>query len=326
MLLFSLVLLSGCGQNSTSKIINNLEKKVKNADNYKVEGELELLNNDEVYVYDISVCYKKDNLYRVSLTNKANNHTQVILKNNDGVYVLTPALNKSFKFQSDWPYNNSQIYLLKSLVNDIKNTKDLKMDKVKDGYIIFTDVDYPNNKKLVKQSIKLNKKLNLKEVKVYDDNNVVIMKMTFKNIDLSPVFKKNYFDLDVVMNTYADLDSNLKDVTSLDTSIYPLVIPSGTRLINEEKIKKDKGERILMTFDGDKPFLLVEETALVEPEFTIVPTYGEPFQLMDSLGVMTDNSLTWVSNGIEYFLVSDVLNKDEMIEVAQSINILPTMK
>jgi len=41
------------------------------------------------------------NSLRVSLKNKTNNHEQIILKNSDGVYVLTPSLNKSFKFQSD---------------------------------------------------------------------------------------------------------------------------------------------------------------------------------------------------------------------------------
>ena len=55
--------------------------------------------------------YLKKDKFRVGLTNKTNNHEQIILKNDDGVYVITPSLNKSFKFQSDWPYNNSQIYL-----------------------------------------------------------------------------------------------------------------------------------------------------------------------------------------------------------------------
>ena len=72
--------------------------------------------------------------------------------------------------------------------------------------------------------------------------------------------------------------------------------------------------------------MLVEESAVCEDEFTIIPTYGEPYQLMDTLGVMTNNSLTWTSNGIEYYIVSDVLNQDELIEVAQSISYLPTMK
>ena len=321
-----LLVTTGCGKNTESSVINDLEKKINKASAYKISGDLEIVNNDEVYNYDIEVSYKKDNNYKVILTNKANDHTQIILKNTDGVYVLTPALNKSFKFQSDWPYSNSQIYLLKSLVNDIKNTKDIKFEEEKSGYKILTAVNYPNNSKLVEQVIELNKKRDIKKVKVYDDNHAVCMSMTFKSIDYSPIFKKDYFDLNEVMGTYSIDEETTKKTSELEDTIYPLVVPTNTKLVSEEKIKKDIGDRIIMTFDGDKPFLLVEETAVVEDEFTIIPTYGEPYQLMDTLGVMTNNSLTWTSNGIEYYIVSDVLNQDELVEVAQSISYLPTMK
>ena len=321
-----LLVTTGCGKNTESSVINDLEKKINKASAYKISGDLEIVNNDEVYNYDIEVSYKKDNNYKVILTNKANDHTQIILKNTDGVYVLTPALNKSFKFQSDWPYSNSQIYLLKSLVNDIKNTKDIKFEEEKSGYKIVTTVNYPNNSKLVEQVIELNKKRDIKKVKVYDDNHAVCMSMTFKSIDYSPIFKKDYFDLNEVMGTYSIDEETTKKTSELEDTIYPLVVPTNTKLVSEEKIKKDIGDRIIMTFDGDKPFLLVEETAVVEDEFTIIPTYGEPYQLMDTLGVMTNNSLTWTSNGIEYYIVSDVLKQDELVEVAQSISYLPTMK
>ena len=321
-----LLLVSGCGKNSETSVINDLEKKINKASAYKVTGVLEIVNNDEVYTYDVEVSYKKNNNYRVSLTNQANNHTQVILKNSDGVYVLTPALNNSFKFQSDWPYSNSQVYLLKSLINDIKDTKDRGFKDVKSGYSLSTKVNYPNNSKLVKQTIELDKNGDLKKVSVYDSNNIICMTMTFDSIDYSPTFKKDYFNLDSVMSTYSISEEEVKETTMIDDTIYPLVIPNGTKLVSEEKIKKDVGDRIIMTFDGDKPFLLVEETAVVEDEFTVIPTYGEPFQLMDTLGVMTNNSLTWTSNGIEYYIVSDVLNQNELVEVAQSISYLPTMK
>lgn len=325
-LVMLLLLVTGCGKNSETSIINDLEKKVNKSDAYKVSGELEIVNNDEVYTYDIEVSYKKENNYKVSLTNQANNHTQIILKNADGVYVLTPALNKSFKFQSDWPYSNSQVYLLKSLVNDIKETKEKDFKQTDNGYMLTTKVNYPNNSKLVKQTIELDKNGDFKRVKVYDSNNVICMTMVFDVIDYSPTFKKDYFDLNTIMSTYSIDEESVKETTAIDDTIYPLIIPNGTKLVSEEKIKKDIGDRIIMTFDGDKPFLLVEESAVVEDEFTIIPTYGEPYQLMDTLGVMTNNSLTWVSNGIEYYIVSDVLNQDELVEVAQSISYLPTMK
>ena len=321
-----LFFINGCGKYSENDVIKDLENKINKLNAYKLSGELEIINNDDVYNYDVEVSYKEKKFYKVTITNVDNNHTQVILKNNDGVYVLTPSLNKSFKFQSDWPYSNSQIYLLSALLNDIKNSDNRTFKKIDNGYIFSTNVNYPNNKKLVSQTIEIDKKLNIKEVKVYDSNNIIHMSMKFKSIDYSPTFKDNYFELETIMSTFSSSKEMFKSVMELDDSIYPLVIPSGTKLVSEEKVQKSDGERVIMTFDGEKPFILVEETANAENEFTIIPTYGEPFQLMDSLGVMTNNSLSWTSNGIEYYIISDVLKQDELIEIAQSINVLPTMK
>ena len=322
----SLFLIAGCGKYGEKDVINDFSKKIEDAKAYYVEGQLELLNNDDVYHYDVEVAYKEENYYRVSLTNTSNNHTQVILKNDDGVYVVTPSLNKSFKFQSDWPYSNSQIYLLEAIVNDIKDDDDRAFRETKDGYTFMTAVNYPNNRNLVKQKVSLSRKLKLKKVQVYNSDSVICMTMDFNKIDYSPSFKKNYFSLNTVMKTFSLDEDVIEQTSSLDESIYPLMLHSGTKLTNEEKIDKDDGERIIMTFEGEKPFLLVEETANVENEFTVIPTYGEPYQLMDTLGVMTDNSLNWTTNGIEYYLVSDVLNQDELVEVAQSIGVVQTMK
>ena len=72
--------------------------------------------------------------------------------------------------------------------------------------------------------------------------------------------------------------------------------------------------------------MLVEETASVEEEFSIIPTYGEPFMLVDTVGALTSNSITWASNGVEYYLVSDAMSQLELIEIASSISAIPTMK
>mgnify|MGYP007070298310 FL=1 len=98
-----------------------------------------------------------------------------------------------------------------------------------------------------------------------------------------------------------------------------MLLPSGTKLVDEEKVKKDLGERVIMTYDGEKSFLLVEETLDVFKEFTIIPSSGEPFQLMDTIGVMTDNSLSWSSGNMEYYLVSDEMSQQELVDIAQSI-------
>lgn len=367
---------TGCFGIGGKDVLKSIEDKYKNPKAYKLDGDLQISNNDDTYNYDVSVVYQKKDKFRVSLKNKANNHEQIILKNNDGVYVLTPSLNKSFKFQSDWPYNNSQIYLLQSIIDDIVNDKERSLVEKDDGYVFQTAVNYPNNRRLVKQEVLFNKDLVLQQVTVLDEADVPMMTMMFNNIDMNPDISDNTFDLNNIMgesvvtpspsvspsgspsstpgtsntpspsgspsaspsptespnssSTSPSPDSsgsgNTNATGGLSDIIYPLYIPSGTKLTNEEKVKKNNGERVIMTFDGEKPFLLVEETATVEEEFSIIPTYGEPFLLIDTVGALSDNSITWTSGGVDYYLVSDVMSQEELLDVARSVNVIPTMK
>ena len=78
-LLVGVFLLSGCGKTSESSIIKDLEKKINNSKSYYIEGTLEIVNNEDLYTYDVKVSYAKGDNYKVNLTNKVNNHEQVIL-------------------------------------------------------------------------------------------------------------------------------------------------------------------------------------------------------------------------------------------------------
>jgi len=79
--------LFGCGVYSQKDVINDLAKKIENAKSYYVAGSLEIINNEDTYTYDVSVSYKEGDYYKVELVNTINNHEQVILRNDDGVYV-----------------------------------------------------------------------------------------------------------------------------------------------------------------------------------------------------------------------------------------------
>ena len=318
--IISLFVLTGCGRYSKESIINDLESRVKKG--YKLSGRLNVVNNDENYNYDVDV-YNKDNNYKVILTNKSNEHTQVILKNKEGVYVLTPALNKSFKFNSDWPYDNSQIYLLDALINDLRNDKDFGFVKNEDKYVFTSKVKYAGNNKLSNQKIVIGNDKMFEKVIVYDKDGVEAMNFDIDRVNYSYKFKKDEFDLDSIIN---NSDEEVAESSSLEDIIYPLYIPNGTKLVNEDKIKKSNGERVIMNYEGDKSFLLVEETSDVFNEFTVIPTIGEPYLIMDTLGVMGDNSLSWTSGGIDYYLVSEVMDQNELIEVAQSISGIVSMK
>ncbi len=319
-LLLCTVLLVGCGKTTKESVIKDLAKNVDNTKGYYLEGEMEIINNEDVYKYNVEVSYKKEDQFRVSLTNKSNNHEQIILKNSDGVYVVTPALNKSFKFQSEWPYNNSQIYLLQSLVNDLQNDKNSTFKEENGGYTLESTVNYPNNNNLKTQIIYLDKDKNFKEVQVLDDNKNPQIKMKFSKIDMKATFDNKHFALNSNLET-ANTEETYVPVSKFDSAIYPMYMPNETHLTSEDTVSKTDGERLILTFEGESPFMLVEETASIPDEHEITPVVGDPVLLTDTVAAITDTSITWVSNGVEYYISSDVMNQDELINVARSLSV-----
>ena len=83
------LLLSGCGKYSDKNLVKDLSKKINDSKAYNMTGTLEIYRNEEKYTYDVESSYKEGDLFKVSLINKANNHEQIILKNEEGVYVIT---------------------------------------------------------------------------------------------------------------------------------------------------------------------------------------------------------------------------------------------
>lgn len=319
-----LLLLTGCGKKGEKEILRDFNKMVGSMDKYYLEGKMEIINNEDIYKYVVKVSFKGKDYYRVSLKNESNDHEQIILKNDEGVYVLNPSLNKSFKFESEWPYSNSQVYLLQSILKDINNDKSLDFVKNDEGYMFTSSVNYPNNRTLVKQNIYLDKNLDIEKVEVLNENGIVEIRMTFNNIDKNPIFNDDYFSLKKNISVE---DSNKDKMTSkIEEAVFPMFLPENTTLTAKNVVSKEDGERIILTFGGDKPFVLVEETVNVNDELEIIPTIGEPTMLMDTIGSLSDSSASWISKGVEYYITSNSLSKEELVSVAKSISTIPVMK
>ncbi|MBO5183546.1 MAG: hypothetical protein J6B64_04005 [Bacilli bacterium] len=365
-LILSLFFLTGCGKYTEKSIVKDLNKKINQVTGYHIEGNMEIYNGEDVYKYDIASSYEND-CYRVSLINKANNHEQIILRNSDGVYVLTPSLNKSFKFQSNWPENSSQVYILQSLQNDINEDSNITLEEKDGTYILNTKISHTNNKNLVSQKIYLDKKLNFTKVEVFDESGNIQIKMVFDSTDLKATFNNKYFSTSENMktslttsesknsttknstsgnsttenptsnssttesenrtqNNNSESSSTDKETSILEESIYPMYLPSGTYLSDEETVSKEDGDRIILTFAGESPFILVEESVNASQEMEIIPVYGEPTILMDTVGALSESSVNFISNGVEYYIASESLTMQEIIQVAESISTLPVMK
>ena len=310
-------LFTGCGSKKDS--LKEFKDYLGSKDTYKLVGKMSLVSNEDEYLYDIEVGVSGNEFYKVNLLNTINDHEQVILKNDDGVFVVTPSLNKSFKFMSEWPKNSSQSYILECLLNDLNKDSDAKIESTKDGFKVSSLVNYPNNDNLVRQEIITDKEFNIKNVKVYDKDSNVIILVSVGDIAFSPKFDINYFEMNVTNNECSNDECNTETTANIiEDIIYPLYVPTDTYLSTKDNIATDNGNRVILTFAGVDPFILVEESVSVNKEMEVIPVNGEPIMIGGVIGAKENNSLYWTSNGIDYYLTSSTLDNKEMMTIAES--------
>ncbi len=87
--ILGLFLVVGCGKYSEKDAYKEIKNKMKSLSSYSLKGELLIYRGEDTYTYDVEVAYQKENFYRVSLVNQVNNHEQIILRNAEGVFVIT---------------------------------------------------------------------------------------------------------------------------------------------------------------------------------------------------------------------------------------------
>ena len=317
LLIIMIILTTGCKASLKTNPIEEFNKSVNKSKSYELNGKMEIFSDEDSYNYTLEVYYLKDDYYKVRMVNEASNHEQIILKNKDGLYVITPSLNKSFKFESNWPDNSSQGYILSSLVNDIENDSSASYENKDNSYVITSKVNYPNNQDLKYQKIFLDKDYNLKSVEVYSDADIIRIKIDFTKVDLKANVKEDIFNLNEYIKE--DIDSK-ESIGKIDNAIYPLYIPANTYLTSSEVVNNEDSSRVILTFSGEKNFVLVEEGAFMQPSHEIVPVHGEPIMLNDTIGALSNNSIYWTNNDIDYYLASNDLTVSEMVFVATSLS------
>ncbi|WP_082651832.1 outer membrane lipoprotein carrier protein LolA [Gorillibacterium timonense] len=189
------VALGGCGgKKDAGSVVNDLKQKLGKLDSYKTSGRMVLQNGQQPQEYQLDVWFQNPHFYRIALTNQKQDITQIVLRNDDGVFVLTPHLNKSFRFQSDWPDNQGQYYLYQSLVSSIVTDKDRKFTTEGDNLIFDVAANYANTT-LTRQKIWLSKKdYSPKRVEVRDTNDTTLVTVDFTAFSFGEKFTNNSFD------------------------------------------------------------------------------------------------------------------------------------
>lgn len=329
-MLVAIVLLSACGAKSQEDVTEGLQKKVSELKGYKATAQMTLTVGNEPHTYDVDVWHNKPGDYRVHLKNPAKDQSQMILRNASGVYVLTPALNKSYRFQSDWPQNSSQAYLYESLVNDVVEDTEATFTATKEHYVFNTKTRYKNNNVLPTQEITFKKgSLEPVSVKVMDTNQNPVVTVEFSKMEFNAKFDSDAFETEKNM-TSAQLEIPVIALSG-DTDFavrYSMAELPGVTLHEEKTVETESGKRVILTYTGDKSFTIIQEQAEVVPasSMMVVDMPGEMVDLGFAIGAITDQSITWSENGVQFMLASNDLTQEEMIAVAESMQQGATIK
>lgn len=323
-LFVAIVLLSACGAKSQEDVTEALKKKVESLDGYKAEAKMTLTVGSEPQTYEIDVWHQKPDNYRVHLKKPDKEQSQMIVRNKSGVYVLTPSLNKSYRFQSEWPDNGSQAYLYGSIVKDVLEDKEAKFTADENNYVFLTKTRYQNSGLLPTQEITFNKKtLEPVSVKVMDTNQNPVLTVEFSKVEFNAKFDPDSFDTKKSMTTaQLDMEVLASPQENEDFTVkYSTADIPGVDLYEEKTVTTENGTRVLLSYTGEKSFTLVQETTEVVPAsmMEVVSMNGEIVDLGFTFGALSDNSIRWTEDGVEYLLVSTDLSREELVMVAQSV-------
>lgn len=289
-------------------------EKVKAYDKYTLTCNMEMVENDELKSYLVNVSYykeKKDEYYKVELYDKSLNQSQIIVKNLDGVFVLTPTLNQVFKFQSDWPNNSPKPYIYQSLINLLEKGD---IEKIKTGYQVKSKVTYPNDSRIVSQEMIFDKSLAPKQVVVLDKEDSEIITANFTEFKTDVKLNRSNFDeqniLEKSTNEYSSVASELP--------LYPVAL-MGSSLDSEKVSTIDGVTNHILKFTGDKNFTVIESPVNISDEMNIEEISGEIIELVDGVAFYNDGELTMMKSGILCKIYSNDLSKDEMVNVISSM-------
>ncbi|TCP23822.1 outer membrane lipoprotein-sorting protein [Scopulibacillus darangshiensis] len=315
-----LFVLAGCGEKSQKDVVSELDKKMDKIEGYKTKAVMTFMHGDKKQSYHADIWYKNPNYYKVVLKDDKKENTQMIIRNKDGVYVLTPALNKSYKFESDWPENRSQYYLYQSLAKDILNDSEPTFEAKENKFIFKTKTNYPT-KELAYQKISLMKdNLRPASVQVMDKDMNVVVDIAFKDFTFNPKFDKDAFNVKKNM-TSAKIDEPTTASKENEFKVfYPTVNLPKTKLEEMTSVGTAGDKKFILRYKGDKSFTLIESKSEAANTSKQVAAMGKLVYLGFTVGTMTDHSLSWSNKGMEYYLASDKLTKEEMQAIARSVN------
>lgn len=294
------------------------EKTMSNLTSYTMQGEMELNKGEDVKSYLLEVNYKKgeaDDYYKVSLFDKNLNQEQVLLRNNEGVFVVTPSLNQIFKFEGEWPLNSPKPYLVQTMYDVMKN-EEAEISESKEGANVISPVTYPNNKNYKRQEMSFDADAKPQLIEIFDEDNTVQLRLIFDKVEYNNTLS------DDVFKTPGNLESSVAamPINNEDLPLYPVSV-FDSKLVSKNVMEVNGEERHILEFVGDKNFTIVETIKSASNETQTVFMPQEMIDAIDVIGFYDGASMSSYHQNVELTVFSQDLSPEEMMSVISSMQV-----
>lgn len=310
---FIIFMLTSCKTNTLSlKAVCNYYEGLKS---YECSAKMNMYRADDVICFNVNSSYLSPDYYMVNFSS-SNNNEQIIVKNTNGVYVLSPVLNKQFQFDSDWPLNSSHAYLISAIVKDIVNDSDTKFNVDNDVITIESKISHKVNQNLtyMKFSCKGSDFTPI-SCNFYNASDKKIVEVTFISFSPNKELKAEYFDQEKIMTekTSSLGEGNIEEIMGSINVAY----------LTDEKNKNTVvkyGDKEIVTYSGEKNYVVVAENIKSD-------SLSVSLRMYDDLSISSLGIINVSKNGISYIyknkfisIYSNTLSTLELIELGHSIS------
>lgn len=313
------LVVGGCGTPTTKSLQPKLETQVQTLGqkNYKSVATMTVQMDHTSQTYYVETWYDSDKVYRISLGDQENKPNQIIVKNNNGMFIVSPALQKVFRFNGDWAQNQGHIYLYDQILQQIVSGKNVKVNKSGSTYTFHMPVT-PANDVVTQEKVVINAKdMTPQTVVLYDKSNKAVVTINYQKFQTDVKFHDADFNPHKLVGDAKQTLAPIVDTTSHIDYVEPDIQGLGDKLRDEQAVSTND---VLLRYSGDHAFTLSEYRPAPGvaglPEAQMVDVYGIPAIYSGGDGV---HQMTWLNNGLAYSLTSTKMSMDQMMQVAVSM-------
>ena len=310
-------LVSGCGASSKKSVMADLSTETQNleAQNYTSTAVMTVQMDNSSQSYYIETSYEGPNTYKIALGDGNKNINQIIVSNPNGMFIVSPSLQKVFRFNGNWAQNQGHIYLYDQILKQIIDNKNVKYSQSGESMSFVMPVTSSND--VVKtEQVELNAKtLDPQKVILYDSQKKAVVTIDFTSFKTGVKFQSAEFD----PHKLAEAGSSSSKTAAASTSDIGYIEPNVTYGGKLTVLQPQDTSATMLRYSGSQGFTLEEfrpnpgVDGLANAQ--LVDMYGVPAMYV---GGSKASQMVWLNNGVEFALTSNDLTLDQMEAVAMS--------